>query len=98
MRFSYDSTKLQPSSIETNEVTDNAKRYFQFEEEFKQALEFFTIPYDKEGEGIRGTVAFNPPITESEHIIDKEGVGKVVNTDGGVLLRKNEFSNDCRCI
>lgn len=91
VRFSYDSTKLQPSCLETNEVTDNAKMYFQFEEEFKQALEFFTIPYDKEGEGIRGTVSFNPPITESEHIIDKEGVGKVVNTDGGVLLGKMSF-------
>lgn len=98
VRFTFDTTKLQTSNLATNEITDDETAYFQFEEEFKECLEFFTIPYDMDGDGIRGILSFNPPVTESEHIIDKEGIGKVVNTDGGVLLRKNEFSNDCRCI
>lgn len=98
VRFSYDSTKLQPSSLTTNEITDDEMMYFQFEEEFQDCLEMFTIPYDGNGDGIRGIISFYPPVTESDHIIDKDGIGKVVNTDGGVLLRKNEFSNDSRYI
>lgn len=51
----------------------------------------FTIPDSNGSNVIRGVVSFNPPVTESEHIIDKEGIGKVVNTDGGVLLAKMSF-------
>ena len=91
VRFSYDSTKLQPSNLKTNEITNNTLEYFEFEQEFKQALQYSTIPYEGEGDGIRGTIAFRPPVSESEHIIDKEGIGKVVNTDGGVLLGKMSF-------
>lgn len=59
----------------------------------------FTIPYDKVGDGIRGIISFNPPVSNSEHIIDKgEGIGKVIDTGGGVLLRKNELPNDSRGI
>ncbi len=37
--------------------------------------------------------SFNPPveIKEGGHIIEKEGIGKVVNTNGGVLLGKMSF-------
>lgn len=90
-RISYDSTKVNPSNLSTNEVTANKDLYFQFEEEFKDCLELFTYSYDGEGTGISGTIAFNPPVAESEHIIEKEGVGKVVNTYGGVLLGKMSF-------
>lgn len=51
----------------------------------------FTIDYDSEGEGIRAIYSFNPPVEETEHIIEKEGIGKVVNTDGGVLIGKMSF-------
>ena len=51
----------------------------------------FTIEYSGEGNGIRAIFSFNPPVEEREHIIDKEGIGKVVNTDGGVLLGKMSF-------
>ncbi len=91
VRFSYDSTKIQPSSIETNEVTDDETEYFKLEDEFKQCVEFFTIPYDEAVDTIEGTLSFDPPVIESEHIIDKEGIGKVINTDGGVLLGKMSF-------
>lgn len=96
VRFSYDSTKLQPSSLVTNEVTNDIKQYFNFEPEFSNSLNIFTISYDAEGNGIRAVVSFKPPVAESEHIIEKDGIGKVVNTTGGVLLRQNEFSNDSR--
>lgn len=91
MRFSYDSTKLQPSNLQTNEITTDETEYFKFEDEFKDSLELFTIPYDGTGEGIRAVTSFNPPVTATEHIIDKEGIGKVINTDGGVLLGKMSF-------
>lgn len=96
VRFSYDSTKLQPSSLATNIITNDSKQYFSFEPEFTNSLDITTIPYEKEGNGIRMATSFNPPVEESEHIIDKEGIGKVVNTANGVLLRKNELSNDSR--
>lgn len=51
----------------------------------------FTIPYDGEGDGIRGIISFNPPLAESEHIIYKDDIGYVVNTDGSVLLGKMSF-------
>ena len=49
MRFSYDGTKVQPSNLKTNEITNNTLEYFEFEEEFKQALQYSTIPYEGEG-------------------------------------------------
>lgn len=91
MRFSYDSTKIQPSDLSTNEITDDELEYFKFETEFQDVLEMFTIPYDGEEDGIRAIISFNPPVEESEHIIEKDGIGKVVNTDGGVLLGKMSF-------
>ena len=91
MRFSYDNTKLQPSSIESNVITDDETQYFKFENEFENVLEMFTIPDDAGENVIRGIISFNPPVVESEHIIEKDGIGKVVNTDGGVLLGKMSF-------
>ena len=99
MRFSYQSNNIQPSNFNTNEITNDEMQYFQFEPEFRDCLEFFTIPYDETGDGIRGIISFDPPVETSEHIVDKgEGIGKVINTDGGVLLRKIKFSNDSRRI
>ncbi|MBQ2937578.1 MAG: cadherin-like beta sandwich domain-containing protein [Clostridia bacterium] len=77
--------------MSTNEITDDELEYFEFESEFQDVLEMFTIPYDGEGDGIRAIFSFNPPVEDSEHIIEKEGIGKVVNTDGGVLLGKMSF-------
>ncbi len=95
VRFSYDNSKIHPSSIENNAITDKPTDYFKWEEEFtsesKDILEIYTIPDGKGSNVIRGIISFHPPVTESEHIIDKEGIGKVVNTDGGVLLGKMSF-------
>ena len=88
--FSYDPTKLQTSIIETNEITENEKEYFQFEEEFKNVLDMFTVPTGKRGE-IRGVVTFNPPVEETEHIIEKAGKGKVIDSQGSVLLGRMSF-------
>lgn len=65
--------------------------YFEFEDEFKNILEMFTIPDDNGNNVIRGIISFYPPVTAGGHIIDKEGIGKVVSTDGGVLLGKMSF-------
>ena len=93
MRFSYDSTKINPSSIQTNQVTTDETEYFEFEDKFKDVLEMFTIPDDNGSNVIRGIFSFDPPVTstDNEHIVDKDGVGKVINTDGGVLLGKMSF-------
>ena len=53
VRFSYDSTKLKPSSLDTNEVivtdpdktTDATMTYFKFETEFKNNLQLIRVPY-----------------------------------------------------
>lgn len=87
VRFSYNSDYIQPSSLITNEITSDQTAFFEFEDEFADSLSFLTLPFDAEGSGMRATISFNPPVSESEHIIGKEDIGKVVNTDGGVLLR-----------
>lgn len=91
MRFSYDSTKLKPSSVQTNVITDDETEYFEFEDEFKECLEFFTIPYDETGTGIKGWLAFDPPVNETEHIIEKDGIGKVIVTNENLLLGRMSF-------
>ena len=91
VRFAYDSTKLQPSNMNTNEITDDASLFFDFVDEFKNCLSMFTLPVSGEESGVRAIVSFSPPVEEAEHIIEKEGIGKVVNTDGGVLLGKMSF-------
>lgn len=77
--------------METNEITDDETEYFKFEPEFAEYLEFSTIPYAASDDVIRANVSFNPPVTESEHIVEKDEIGKVVTTQGGVLLGKMSF-------
>lgn len=38
-----------------------------------------------------GWLAFDPPLTESEHIVDKEGIGKVIQTNENLLIGKMSF-------
>lgn len=92
VRFSYDSSKIEPSNIVTNEITDDETEYFKFVGEFENTLELFTIPYDGIGEGINAVVSFQPPVTESEHIMQVgTSGGRVINTENGVLLGKMSF-------
>ena len=92
VRFSYDSSKIEPSNIVTNEITDDETEYFKFVGEFENTLELFTIPYDGTGDGINAVVSFQPPVTESEHIMQVgTSGGRVINTENGVLLGKMSF-------
>lgn len=65
--------------------------YFKFEDEFDGVLDFFTVNYDGDGEGVRGILSFYPPIPETEHIVEKDGIGKVVVTNENLLLGKMSF-------
>lgn len=92
VRFAYDNTKLQPSNIDTNEITEKASEYFRFENEFQNAFKNSLDMFAFSDENIiESVISFNPPVEESEHIIEKEGIGKVVTTKGGVLLGKMSF-------
>ncbi len=94
VRFSYDTTKVNLSSLQTNEEITNidsmSNQYFKFENEFENALDFTQI---SEQIGIVDiTVTFNPPINTTEHIVDKgEGIGKVVDTGQKVKLGRISF-------
>lgn len=90
-RFTYDRTKIETSSLLTNVPTSDVEQYFKFEDEFTDALELFELDYDETGDGMRGWLAFNPPLTESEHIVDKTGIGKVIQTNENLLLGKMSF-------
>lgn len=90
-RFSYDSEKYKPSDITTNEVTDDCMKYFKFEDEFVETLEFFDVTYKGLGTGLEAVVSFLPPIETSEHIIDKEDVGKLIHTRRFSITRKTKF-------
>ena len=91
VRFTYDKSKIMPSKLQTNEVISNDAVYLEFEVEFKNCLDFSTFAFDIDGEGIRSSLFFNPPILESEHIVEKPGVGKIIDTKGSVLIGKMSF-------
>lgn len=92
VRFSYDGTHFAPSNINTNEYTDDETEFFKFESEFSDCLELFTVPYTGTSTGgMRAVVSFNPPVSESEHIKNKENVGMIVDSSGSVLLGTLSF-------
>lgn len=92
VRFSYDGTHFAPSNITTNDYTDDETEFFKFESEFSDCLELFTVPYTGTSTGgMRAVVSFNPPISESEHIKNKENVGMIVDSSGSVLLGTLSF-------
>lgn len=92
VRFSYDGTHFAPSNITTNEYTDDENEFFKFESEFSDCLELFTVPYTGTSTGgMRAVVSFNPPISESEHIKNKENVGMIIDSSGSVLLGTLSF-------
>lgn len=92
VRFTYDTSQYTPSNIETNAETEDETEFFKFENEFTDSLELFTIPYDgQEKGGMRAIISFNPPVTETEHIKNKENVGMIVDTGGDVLIGKMSF-------
>lgn len=90
-RFSYDSDKYKLSDVTTNEVTNNCEKYFKFENEFLDVLEFFDIDYRGLGDGVEAVVSFTPPTNTSEHIIEKENVGKLIHTRRFIIIRKIKF-------
>lgn len=51
-------------------------KYFKFEEEFKDKMEFFTIADPNGSNIVRGSLFFKTPIQTSEHIIEKEDIRK----------------------
>lgn len=92
VRFSYDGTHFAPSNITTNDYTDDETEFFKFESEFSECLELFTVPYTGTSTGgMRAVVSFNPPISESEHIKNKENVGMIVDSSGSVLVGTLSF-------
>lgn len=51
------------------------------------------MPYDEQDNVLNWIISFNPPVNESDHIVD-DGTGngtKIVTTAGGVLLAKVSF-------
>lgn len=85
-RFAYPEG-LTPSNLETNEETDDELEFFKFEEEFKDYLEIFTIPYDKRERVMMAIVTLLPPNTGTEHISqDENGKGMVVKAGEELLL------------
>lgn len=82
---------MKPSSIETNELTEDETEYFKFEDEFQGPVELFTLP---EGDNIiRAIESFfpDPPLSETEHIQEKENGKFVINSNGELLLGKMSF-------
>lgn len=90
-RFTYDKTKIETSSLVTNEITSDVEQYFKMEDEFIDSLELFELDYDEAGDGMRGWLAFDPPLAESEHIVNKPDVGMVIQTNENLLLGKMSF-------
>lgn len=91
-RFEFDNSIYNPSNLETNEITDDETEYFKMEDEFKDSLELMSVPYAKAENVLREVISFNPPVSTSEHIVEKDNIGKVVTTTGGVKLGEFSFN------
>ena len=61
-------------------------------------MDFRIIPYNKTADTIRAAISFLPPATESNHIVSKGEAGLFVDTKRKCIVRKNELSNDRKCI
>lgn len=70
-------------------------QYFEFEDEFKNTLDMMALVEEDDtplaDNIIRWVISFFPPINTSEHIIEKDEYGKIIDTKGGVLLGKMTF-------
>ena len=91
VRFSFDDTKIEPSSFSTNEISYNSDDYFRFESEFADSLDFFAPGYSGEGAGIEAIVSMDAPVTTGAHVKHQEGVGDYVETGEEVLIGKMSF-------
>jgi len=95
VRFSYDKTKLKPSDLTTNDITTNETKYFTFEEEFKNKLTMMALTEEDEtplaDNIVRAVYSLKKDASLSEHIVEKTGYGKVVDTKTNVLLGKMSF-------
>ena len=92
VRFTYDSENIQPSKLDTNEVTDESNEYFEFENEFQNYLEFLTID---DGENtVRAIISYSPPYPENytDHLKYQDDIGYVIDTTKDVLLGKMSFN------
>ena len=90
LRFSYDETKLNPSSITDNSyVTDNTS--FEFENNFGSYMDYFVLNSDNGT--YRCVMSLENYDTTHANIENDSTLGYVVNTnvDGGVLLGKMSF-------
>lgn len=78
-----------------NGIENTKVEHFKFEEEFKECLEMSVYPNKTDGASTYNimdiAVSFDPPITESEHIVNKAGYGMIIDTKGNVLLGKMSF-------
>lgn len=90
LRFSYDDTKLKPSSVSDNSyVTDNSS--FEFENDFGSYMDYFVLNSDNGT--YRCVMSLENYDTTHANIENDSSLGYVVNTnvDGGVLLGKMSF-------
>lgn len=95
VRFSYDATKIQPSNMNTNVVTLDSDQYFKFEDEFINKLDFFTLNYTGEGQGIEAMLSIEPPetgqIQTGAHIKSRGENDYYIKSGEDLLIGKMSF-------
>lgn len=90
-RLGFDSTVLQPSSLLDNSYTDDNLEYFEFANGLENDMDALGISEDE------STLLFmvgmlNNEDSENSNIVDKDGVGKVLDsTSEDVLIGKMSF-------
>lgn len=93
VRFTYDSTKLTPSSVQDNSVvTDsNGEDAFEFVDELADYMGYFTLSVE-DGE-YRCIMSLDEYDETCKYVENIDGIGYAVNTnvDGGVLIGRMSF-------
>lgn len=90
--FEYDSTKFNPSNINTNVITDDETEFFKFEPEFSGKLDIFSVP-GSSNNVLDLTVSLNTPISAETSNIKEDGNGgyQVATKGKDILLGKLSF-------
>lgn len=81
VRLNYDNSILQPSSFEDNTITTDSTKFFRFSNGLEVNMDMLSINEDESTMLLLAAVK-DYEETENPYIVEKEGIGKVLDGTG----------------
>ena len=84
VRFTYDTEALKLSDLQTNAITDNEDKFFEYEDEFKGNLlwNMSLLEEEKSDDIIRLVASVSKNAEINDHIVEGNNGGKMIKTTG----------------